>query len=318
MSIVSYPHHKLIVILGPTASGKSDLAIKLAKKFNGEIISADSRQVYQEMDIGTAKVEIKRGTVPKIRSLLQELYLKDCPSMIPHYLIDIVKPNQEFTLAQYKKLAIKITKDIQKRGKLPFLVGGTGLYIQAIVDNLQIPKVKPNKKLRNKLEKLTNQELCQQLKKLDPLSAATIDHHNKRRLIRALEVCLITKKPFSEQRKKGQPLFDVCQIGIKFNKKTLEKRINQRVGKMFKAGLVKEVKKLARKYSPDLPSMSGIGYQEIIPYLQGEITLEQAKESIKQHSRQYARRQMSWFKRDKRIIWVSNYQKAQKAIADFL
>ncbi len=299
MSIVSYPHNKLVVILGPTASGKSDLAIKLAEKFNGEIISADSRQVYQEMDIGTAKIEIKKV-------------------MIPHYLIDIIKPNQEFTLAQYKKLAVKIIKDIQKRGKLPFLVGGTGLYIQSVIDNLQIPKVKPDKKLRNKLEKLTNQELCQQLKKLDPLSDATIDHRNKRRLIRALEVCLITKKPFSKQRKKDKPLFDVCQIGIKSNKKTLEKRINQRVGKMFEAGLIEEVKKLAQKYSPDLPSMSGIGYQEIIPYLQGEITLEQAKELIKQHSRQYARRQMSWFRRDKRIIWVNNYQKAKKAIAHFL
>ena len=319
------PINKLIVILGPTASGKSDLAIKLAKKFNGEIISADSRQVYQEMNIGTAKVEIKRvkkGTVPKGQSLKQGLSLRDSPfmgpSMIPHYLIDIIKPNQEFTLAQYKKLAIKIIKDIRKRGKLPFLVGGTGLYIQAIVDNLQIPKVEPDKKIRNKLEKLTNQELCQQLKKLDPLSAAIIDHHNKRRLIRALEVCLITKKPFSEQRKKGQPLFDVCQIGLKVNKKTLEKIINQRVDKMVKAGLVEEVKKLAQKYSPDLPSMSGIGYQEIIPYLQSKITLEQAKELIKQHSRQYARRQTSWFKRDKRIIWVNNYQKAQKVIADFL
>ena len=304
---------KLIVILGPTASGKSDLAIKLVKKFNGEIVSADSRQIYQEIDIGTGKIEM-RGTVPKGQSLT----LRDSLSNIPHYLIDIVKPNQEFTLAQYKKLSIKAIKDIQKRGKLPFLVGGTGLYIQAVIDNLQIPKVKPNKKLRNKLEKLSNQELFKQLKKLDPLTAATIDPYNKRRLIRALEVCLITKKPFSEQRKKGQPLFDVCQIGLKLDKKTLEKRIDQRVDKMFKAGLVEEVKKLAQKYSFDLPAMSGIGYQEIGQYLQGEITLGKAKELIKQHSRQYARRQLSWFKRDKRINWVSNYQKARKAIADFL
>ena len=288
------PTNKLIVILGPTASGKSDLAIKLAKQFNGEIVSADSRQVYQEMDIGTGKASF------------------------PHFLIDIVKPNQEFTLAQYKKRAIKIIQDIQKRGKLPFLVGGTGLYIQAIVDNLQIPKVKPNKKLRNKLEKSTNQELFKQIKKLDPLTAAIIDPHNKRRLIRALEVCLTTTKPFSEQRKKGQPLFDVCQIGLKLDKKTLEKRINQRVDKMFKAGLVEEVKKLAQKYSFKLPAMSGIGYQEIGQYLQGEITLGKAKELIKQHSWQYARRQLSWFKRDKRINWASNYQEAQKAITDFL
>jgi len=291
---------KLTVILGPTASGKSDLAIKLAKKFNGEIVGADSRQIYQQMNIGTAK--------------LTKMEMTD----IPHYLIDTTKPDWEFTLAQYKKLAIKAIKDIQKRGKLPFLVGGTGLYIQAIVDNLQIPKAKPNKKLRNKLEKLTNQELFKQLKKLDLLASTAIDINNKRRLIRALEVCLTTKKPFSQQKKKGQPLFDICQIGLKLDKKTFEKRINQRVDKMIKAGLVEEVKKLAQKYSTTLPSMSGIGYKEIIPYLKKEISLIQAKELIKIHTQQYAKRQMAWFKRDKRIIWVNNYQKAQKLIKDFL
>lgn len=279
-------HNKLIVILGPTASGKSDLAIKLAKKFNGEIVSADSRQIYKEMDIGTAK---------NVRPLR--------PNII--HLIDVVRPDQEFTLAQYKRLAIKAIKDIQRRGKLPFLVGGTGLYIQAIVDNLQIPIVKPDKKLRNKLEKLTNQELLQQLKKIDPLTAATIDLNNKRRLIRALEVCLKTKKPFSQQRKKGQPLFDVCQIGLKLNKKILERRINQRVEQMIKMGLIKETKKLAKKYSLDLPAMSGIGYQEISQYLQGKINLGQAKALIKQHTRQYAHRQMTWFKKDQRINWLN-------------
>jgi len=334
MSREGYPHNKLIVILGPTASGKSDLAIKLAKEFsargglasdwNGiEIVSADSRQIYQEMDIGTGKIETRRTTeirtVLRGQSLKQGLSYEDSPSNIPHYLIDIIKPNQEFTLAQYKKLAIEAIKDIQKRGKLPFLVGGTGLYIQAIVDNLQIPKVKPNKKLRNKLEKLTNQELFKQLKKIDPLAAATIDLHNKRRLIRALEVCLITKKLFSQQRKKGQPLFDVCQIGLKINKKNLEKRINQRVDKMFKAGLVEEVKKLTQKYSPNLSSMSGIGYREIIQSFESDASgINQAKELIKQHSRQYARRQITWFKRDKRINWVKNYKEAKKIITEFL
>jgi len=164
----------LVVILGPTASGKSELAIKLAKKFGGEIVSADSRQIYQEMDIGTGKLTKKQM------------------ASIAHHLINLVKPDQEFTLAQYKKLAIKTIKNIQKRNKLPFLVGGTGLYIQTVVDNLIIPQVKPNKKLRNKLEKLTNQELLIQLKKIDPLTAKIIDPYNKRRLIRALEVCLLT------------------------------------------------------------------------------------------------------------------------------
>lgn len=292
------PHNKLIVILGPTASGKSEMALKLAKRFNGQIVSADSRQIYQEMDIGTAK---------DVRPLR---------SNIPH-LIDVVKPNQEFTLAQYKKLAIKAIKDIQKRNKLPFLVGGTGLYIQTVVDNLIIPQVKPNKKLRKKLAKLANQELFNQLKKIDPLTAAAIDSNNKRRLIRALEVCLITKKLFSQQRKKGRPLFNLCQIGLKINKKTLEQRINQRVEKMIKTGLIEETKKLAQKYSFDWPAMSGIGYQEISQFLQGKITLEKAKQLIKQHTRQYARRQLTWFKKDQRIIWVKNYSEAQKLIYSF-
>jgi len=276
------------------------LAIKLAQRFDGEIVSADSRQIYKDMNIGTAKPTKKEM------------------SNIPHYLINIIKPDQEFTLAQYKKQTIKIIKDIQKRGKLPFLVGGTGLYIKAVVDNLQIPEVKPNKKLRGKLEKLTNQELFKQLKKIDPVSAAAIDRQNKRRLIRALEVCLITKKPFSEQRKKGRTLFDVLQIGLKSDKENLEKRISQRAEKMIKAGLTEEVKKLAKKYSTDLPSMSGIGYQEIIPYLRDKITIEQAKELISQHTRQYARRQMTWFKKDKRIHWIKNYSQADKLIRKFL
>jgi tRNA dimethylallyltransferase len=291
---------KLIVILGPTGSGKSELAVKLAKKFEGEIVSADSRQIYQEMDIGTAKITKKQM------------------AGIPHYLINRVKPNQEFTLARYKKEAIKIIKDIQKRNQLPFLVGGTGLYIQAVVDNLQIPQVKSDKKLRNKLERLTNQQLYQRLKKLDPLALQTIDPNNKRRMIRALEVCLKTKKPFSRQKQKGRALFNILQIGLKLDKKTLEKRINQRVGKMFKAGLVREVEKLIKKYRPGLASMSGIGYQEIIPYLQNKISLSQAKKLIKLHTRQYARRQMTWFKRDQRIIWLDNYKKAEQTIKQFL
>jgi tRNA dimethylallyltransferase len=292
--------NKLIIILGPTASGKSDLAIKLAKKFNGEIVSADSRQIYQEMDIGTAKVT------------------KEEMAGIPHYLIDIIKPNQEFTLAQYKKLAVKIIKDIQKRNKLPFLVGGTGLYIQAIVDNLQIPEVKPDKKLRSKLEKKTNHELFEQLKKLDPQALKIIDINNKRRMIRAVEVCLKTKKPFSQQRKKGQHLFNACQIGLKLDKETLEKKIDQRAEKMFQVGLIEEAKKLAKKYNPDLPSMSSIGYQEIIQYLDNKITLEQTKKLIKTHTNQYARRQMIWFKRDKRIKWIKNYSQAEKLTRNFL
>lgn len=284
---------KLIVILGPTASGKSALALKLAKKFQGELINADSRQIYKEMDIGTAK-HVGGGT--------------------SHMLIDVVKPDQEFTLIQYKKLALKIIKDILKRGKIPFLVGGTGLYLQAVVDNLKIPPVKANQALREKLAKLTNQELFEKLKDADPETAELIDRHNQRRLIRALEVCLITKKPFSQQRKKGSPLFDILEIGLK----TDPKKIDQRIETMFQEGLIQEVKRLIKKYSPDLPAFSAIGYQETIAYLNKEISLTEAKKLISQHTRQYAKRQMTWFKKDKRIHWLEDPQKAEQLIADFI
>jgi len=292
--------NKLIVILGSTASGKSDLAVKLAKKFKGEIISADSRQVYKEINIGTAKVTKKEM------------------SGIPHYMINIVKPNKDFTLAQFQKKSLKIIKDIQKRNKLPFLAGGTGLYIQSIVDNLKIPETKPNKKLRNKLEKLTNQELINKLKKLDFKALKIIDLKNKRRLIRALEICLLTKKLFSKQRKKDKPIFNILQIGLKLDTKNLEQKISQRTEKMIKNGLIEENKKLLKKYGSKPYSMSGIGYKEIISYLNNKITLKQAEELIKIHTRQYAKRQMTWFKRDKRIEWIKNYSEAEKFVKDFL
>ncbi len=303
----------LIVILGPTASGKSEMAIKLAKIFSAEngpasgwngveIISADSRQIYKEMNIGTNKTVNFHG--------------------IPHYMIDIVKPNQNFTAAQFKQKAIKIIKNIQKKDKIPFLVGGTGLYISAIVDNLKIPQVSPNKKLRKKIEKEIKKygvkKVYQKLIKLDPQAKNFIEPKNPRRIIRALEVCLTTKKPFSQLREKGEPLFNVLQIGVKAPRKSLYKKINQRVDKMIKKGLVKEVEILAKKYSWKMPSMSGIGYKQLGMYLRKEIDREQAIELIKRDTRRYARRQISWFKRDKKIKWIKHYPKAKKIIRNFL
>lgn len=304
MSIPSKPAKKLIVILGLTASGKTELILKIAGSLSansgGEIVSADSRQIYKSMNIGTAKPTLKQQKI------------------IPHHLIDVIKPNENFTLSQYQKLTIKKIREIHQKNKIPFLVGGTGLYIQAIVDNLKIPQVKPDEKIREKLEKMNLSALLAQLQKLDLITAQTIDIYNKRRLVRAIEVCLITKKPFSQQREKGKPLFDILQIGVKIDKKTLNRRINQRVDKMIKTGLVEEVKGLVKEFSPQLPAMSGIGYREIIQYLDNKISLEEAKELIKLHTRQYAKRQMTWFKRDKRIKWVKNYQSARKLIGDFL
>jgi tRNA dimethylallyltransferase len=289
--------NKLIVILGPTASGKTSLATKLAKRFQGEIVSADSRQIYKEMNIGTDKIQNPD---------------------IPHYLIDIVRPDQEFTLAQYKRKAVKAIKDIQQRGKIPFLVGGTGLYIQAVVDNLKVPEVKPNPQIRQKLEQKNNEELFEELKQVDPKATEFIDPHNKRRIIRALEVYQITGKPFSKQRQKGKPFFDFLEIGIDLNKEILKEKIDKRVEEMIEQGLIKEVRKLLEKYNPSIPAMSGIGYAEAVKYIREETTLEETKEEIKKNTWRYSRRQISWFRQDKRIHWLNNYTEAKKIVKRFL
>ena len=290
----------LIVVLGPTASGKTKIAIKLAKDFNGEIISADSRQIYREMNVGTDKI-----------SPLET-------QGIPHYLIDIVNPDEEFTLAQYKELAIKTIREIQERKKLPFLVGGTGLYIQAITDNLEIPTVPPDAKLRSNLERIDQKKLVEMLKKLDPVGAKKIDLNNPRRIIRALEVCLKTGQPFSSQTRKGKRLFKIIEIGLNPPREKLYQKIDQRVDWMIENGLINEVKSLLKKYPPNLPAFSGIGYQEIIQYLQGKITLEESIQQIKFHTHQYARRQITWFKKDQKIKWVKNLIEAREIIKDFL
>lgn len=312
--------NKLIVILGPTGSGKTEWSIRLAKKCQAEIVLADSRQGYKEMIIGTAKPICQYG--------------------IPHHLIDVVYPNQEFNVAIYKKLAIKAIKDIQKRGKIPFLVGGTGLYIQAIVDNIDFPKVKPVEKLRKILGQKTEKQLFEIYKKLDPEGAKFIEKQNKRRLIRAIEVCKSTNKPFFQQRKKGKPIFNVLQIGIKIPKQELGKRIEKRVEKMFKLGLEQEARSLFKRYGFGISSMQTIGYQEWIPYLNkdrlirvcprqssqnqasAQIITKAEREKIKQeiilHTMQFAKRQMTWFKRDARIHWLKDLNQAKKLIMDFL
>ncbi|MDP3057326.1 MAG: tRNA (adenosine(37)-N6)-dimethylallyltransferase MiaA [bacterium] len=298
----------LIIILGPTASGKSELALKLAKKFNSEIISADSRQIYKEMNIGTAKMPQDKKLIRLNGRLAKKSKNKKLKYILirktPHYLIDIIEPGEKFSVAKYKELAIKIIRDITRRGKIPILTGGTGLYISSIVDNIEIPKVKPNLSLRKKLENKSLVVLLKQLKKLDTAAFINIDKKNKRRIIRALEVAISTGKPFSAQKEKGAPLFDCLQIGLDIPREKLYKKIDDRVEKMFKTGLVNETKSLAKKYSWKLPAMSGIGYREIGMYLKSEITLEKTKELIKFATHNYVRRQMTWFKKDKKIKWV--------------
>ena len=291
---------KLIVILGPTASGKSDLTIKLAKKFNGEIVSADSRQVYKGMDIGTGKVTKKE--------------MKG----IPHYLLDVVSPKRKFTVVQYRKLVLEVINKIFKKGKMPILCGGTGFYIQAVVDGIVIPEVRPDWRLRSDLEKRSAEELFNLLKKLDPERAKIIERKNRRRLIRALEIVIKTKKPVPYPKKKP-PRFGVLMIGIKKPPDELKKLIRERLLKRLKRGLVAEVKKL-KKSSLSWKRLEefGLEYRYIAQYLQGKLNFKEMIEKIQKESEHYAKRQMTWWKSDKRIFWVKNYKETEKLVKEFL
>lgn len=303
----------LIVILGPTASGKTGLALDLAKEFNGELVNADSRQIYKEMDIATNKT--LGGNVTKKSDGDETVYfIEDTPL----YLLDLVAPDKTITLAEYKHFAIKKIEEIRSRNKLPILVGGTGLYISTIVDNLNIPEAPPDEVLRKELEQKNARELFNALGRIDPKAAESIGPDNKRKLIRALEVYKATGKPFFDQKTKGAPLFNTLELGIEIDRKELYERIDGRVDEMIKAGLIEETRNLLEKYDPNLPAMSGIGYKEINSYLQGEIPLEEAIQQIKWHTHQYARRQITWFKRDSRINWVKDYREAGELVEKFI
>jgi len=278
---------KIVVIVGPTASGKSALAVRLAKRVGGEIVSADSRLLYKGMDIGTAKPAKKEM------------------AGVPHHMIDVVSPARTLTLADYKRKAVRAIRAILKRGRVPIVVGGTGLYVRAIVENLEIPEVAPDPKYRASLERKGKAWILKRLKKLDPDYAARIGP-NPRYATRALEVIRATGKPFGAQQGKGEPLFDALTVGIDPGKKELDRRISRRVDAMIKDGLVDEAKKLSRRYAWDLPSMSGIGYRELKAHFEGAIGLDEAIEDMKTDTRRYAKRQMTWWRRTHKVEWFKN------------
>jgi len=291
-------NRKLIVILGPTSSGKTGLSIKLAKKFNGQVVSADSRQVYKGMDIGSGKVTKKEM------------------AGIPHYLLDVANPKRRFSVAQYRKLALRAVKNIQRENKIPFLVGGTGFYIQSVVDGIVVPEVKPDWKLREKLEKLTTDQMFEKLEKLDPERAKVIDKHNPRRLVRALEIVLKTKKPIPVLKNNNQ--FDVLEIGIAKPQSELKSLIHKRLlQRLEKNKMINEIKKLHKTLSWKRLEELGLEYRFVAQYLQNKITYQEMVNSIQIGSEQYAKRQMTWFKKDKRIKWVKNYKEAEKLVKNF-
>lgn len=292
---------KVIFVVGPTASGKTDLGIFLAQKFNGEVVSADSRQVYKEMNIGTAKPSLVPGDVA-------------------HHLLDVVSPSEIYTLADFKKQAESAIADILDRGKLPIVVGGTGLYIWSLVDNLDIPSAGPDQNLRESLNGKSLEDLVEMLKELDFDSYEIVDLKNKRRVLRALEVAISTGESFAKQTTKSAPLYDCLQIGINLEREVLYKRINNRIDQQIEQGLVEETQELIKKYLFDLPSMSSLGYRQITQFLRGDIGKDEMLENFKRDTRHYAKRQLSWFRRDKRIVWVDADDKfsVEKMVKDFL
>lgn len=296
----------LIAILGPTAVGKSALAIKLAQEFHGEIISADSRQVYRGMDIGTAKPTSEEQ------------------ALVPHHLIDLVNPDENFTIAQYQKIAYQTIAAIHIRGNIPFLVGGSGLYVRAVLEGLTIPSVEPNPARRRELEAQAPDQLFARLQTLDPVAADKIDPRNTRRVIRALEVCEATRGPFSALQTRDAPDYRVLRIGLTIPRDQLYERINERVDEMIARGLVAEVRGLIeRGYALDLASMSGLGYRQIAMHVRGEIEFEEAVRLLKRDTRRFVHHQYSWFRvDDERIKWfdvsTAAYEAISSAVKGFL
>ncbi|EHJ00008.1 tRNA dimethylallyltransferase [Clostridium sp. DL-VIII] len=285
---------KLLIIGGPTAVGKTDLSIKLAKKLNGEILSADSMQIYKHMDIGSAKVT------------------KEEMDGIKHYLIDIVEPDTEFSVADFKEYGEKALKSIIEKGKFPIISGGTGLYINSLTCNMNFTESEKDEDYRMYLEGLAtekgNEYIHNMLKDIDPISYAEIHPNNRKRVIRALEVFKLTNKPFSSYNA-GEDFYnsnyDIFYYVLTMDRQKLYERINKRVDIMMEKGLLDECIRLKEMgYTSNVQSMQGIGYKEILYYLEGKISLDEAIDMIKQGSRNYAKRQLTWFRRDKRCIFL--------------
>ena len=301
---------KIIAVVGPTASGKSDLAVDMAlfiKKnaaklgvSGAEIISADSRQVYKGMDIGSNKI-----TVKEMRG-------------IPHHLISIANPKTTFSAARYQRLAARIIKKILKNNKIPIICGGTGFYIDSVIYGIKFPEIKPNTALRKKLEKMETEKLFLFLQKKDPTRALSIDRHNRRRLIRALEINFLTGMPVPILKK--EPQFETLWLGLTADNHILKNKLSNRLDKRLKKGLLKEVKNLHKKYGLSWKRLESFGleYKFTAQFLEKKISEKEMKNKIVDESANYAKRQMTWFKRNSEINWIKDKQKALGLTESFL
>lgn len=284
---------KVIVIGGPTASGKTALSIELAKAINGEIVSADSMQIYKEMDIGTAKPD------------------EDEKQNIMHYMLDIISPEIRYSVADYKKDAKKYIREIIEKGKTPIVVGGTGLYIDSLIYEIEYPELEIDLQYRKYLEELIEKDglekLYEEAKKIDSLAMEKISQNDRKRILRVLEIYHQTGKTKTELEKESrkEPEFDYKMFAIDMNREILYERINRRVDIMIEKGLIEEVKHICEKYEKLPTSLQALGYKEIVEYIEGKLTKEEAIEKIKMESRRYAKRQLTWFRKNKETIWLN-------------
>jgi tRNA dimethylallyltransferase len=294
---------KVIVICGPTASGKTSLSIELAKRINGEIVSCDSMQIYKEMDIGTAKPT------------------KEEMQGIKHYLIDFVSPEERYSVADYKKDAKKAIKEIIEKGKTPIVVGGTGLYVDSLIYEIEYPNIEFDEKYRQQLEKRAESEglekLYEEAKNIDPLAIQKISTNDAKRILRILEIYHATGKTKTQQEmesRKNPPEYEYQIYAIKWDREILYKRINQRVDQMIEQGLIEEVKEILKKHKEFPTAMQGLGYKEVVEYLNGNDTKEEMIEKIKRETRRYGKRQMTWFRKNKQTIWLDGQASVEKNI----
>lgn len=294
---------KVIVICGPTASGKTALSIELAKQINAEIVSCDSMQIYKEMDIGTAKPT------------------KEEMQGIKHYLIDCVEPTRRYSVAEYKKDAEKAIEEIIKNRKTPIVVGGTGLYVDSLIYSIEYPEIEFDQDYRNELEQIANEKgldaLYEMAKKIDPKAIEKISQNDKKRIMRILEIYKATGKTKTEQEiesRKNESKYEYKVFAIDMPREILYERINKRVDIMIEQGLIKEVEELIKKYNTFPTAMQGLGYKEVVEYLEGKISKEEMIEKIKMETRRYAKRQLTWFRKNKQTIWLDGQENKQNNI----
>jgi len=324
------PLPRVLAIVGPTSSGKTGLSLHAARLYNGEIINADARQIYQGCTIGTGKPPGRRGKylgfnaylVKAPHAYVLEQMEDQAPDAakgktveIPHYLMDFLQPQNIMTVSEWCERALRAVRGITARGHLPILVGGTGLYLDALIDNFSIPQVPPNPTLRASFEAQPLEKLVALLLKLDPSAGSSVDLKNPRRVVRALEICTLTGKSVTKLKHKHAPVISAFQIGIRWPREVLNKRIDEAIDRMVEEGWPEEVRRLHEQgLSWDAPAMTSIGYREMAQYLRGDIMLDEAIRLAKVSTHQYAKRQDTWFKRDKRIHWMTSEEEALELI----